>query len=110
MKVFLGIDTSAYTTSPVSYTHLDVYKRQPSTLLDEELRTRMGTVAVELARAAGYTSAGTAEFLVDKNRNFYFIEMNTRIQVEHPVTELVTGIDIAVSYTHLDVYKRQLLT
>lgn len=69
-------------------------EESPSTLLDEELRTRMGTVAVELARAAGYTSAGTAEFLVDKNRNFYFIEMNTRIQVEHPVTELVTGIDI----------------
>jgi len=69
-------------------------EESPSTLLDEELRTRMGTAAVELARAAGYTSAGTAEFLVDKNRNFYFIEMNTRIQVEHPVTELVTGIDI----------------
>jgi len=69
-------------------------EESPSTLLDEELRTRMGTVAVELARAAGYTSAGTAEFLVDKNRNFYFIEMNNRIQVEHPVTELVTGIDI----------------
>lgn len=69
-------------------------EESPSTLLDEELRTRMGTVAVELARVAGYTSAGTVEFLVDKNRNFYFIEMNTRIQVEHPVTELVTGIDI----------------
>ena len=72
----------------------NLLEESPSTLLDEELRTRMGTVAVELARAAGYTSAGTAEFLVDKNRNFYFIEMNTRIQVEHPVTELVTGIDI----------------
>ena len=69
-------------------------EESPSTLLDEELRIRMGTVAVELARLAGYTSAGTVEFLVDKNRNFYFIEMNTRIQVEHPVTELVTGIDI----------------
>ena len=69
-------------------------EESPSTLLDDELRTRMGTVAVELARTAGYTSAGTVEFLVDKNRNFYFIEMNTRIQVEHPVTELVTGIDI----------------
>lgn len=69
-------------------------EESPSTLLDDELRIRMGTVAVELARLAGYTSAGTVEFLVDKNRNFYFIEMNTRIQVEHPVTELVTGIDI----------------
>lgn len=66
----------------------------PSTFLDDELRQRMGTVAVDAARAAGYFSAGTVEFLVDKNRNFYFIEMNTRIQVEHPVTEMVTGIDI----------------
>ena len=54
----------------------------------------MGKVAVDAARAAGYSSAGTVEFLVDKNKNFYFIEMNTRIQVEHPVTEMVTGIDI----------------
>lgn len=69
-------------------------EESPSTLLDEDLRARMGSVAVELARTAGYTSAGTVEFLVDKNRNFYFIEMNTRIQVEHPVTELVTGIDL----------------
>lgn len=69
-------------------------EESPSTLLDEELRISMGSVAVELARAANYTSAGTVEFLVDKNRNFYFIEMNTRIQVEHPVTELVTGIDL----------------
>jgi acetyl-CoA carboxylase biotin carboxylase subunit len=66
----------------------------PSTFLDDELRERMGTVAVNAARAAGYFSAGTVEFLVDKNRNFYFIEMNTRIQVEHPVTEMVTGVDI----------------
>jgi len=69
-------------------------EESPSTLLDEELRRHMGAVAVELAKTAGYTSAGTVEFLVDKNRNFYFIEMNTRVQVEHPVTELVTGIDI----------------
>ena len=66
----------------------------PSTFLDDEIRERMGTVAVNAARAAGYFSAGTVEFLVDKNRNFYFIEMNTRIQVEHPVTEMVTGVDI----------------
>lgn len=69
-------------------------EESPSSLLDEEMRARMGSVAVELAKKAGYTSAGTVEFLVDKNRNFYFIEMNTRIQVEHPVTELVTGIDL----------------
>jgi acetyl-CoA carboxylase biotin carboxylase subunit len=66
----------------------------PSTFLDDELRQHMGTVAVNAARAAGYFSAGTVEFLVDKNRNFYFIEMNTRIQVEHPVTEMITGVDI----------------
>lgn len=66
----------------------------PSTFLDDELRERMGTVAVNAARVAGYFSAGTVEFLVDKNRNFYFIEMNTRVQVEHPVTEMVTGVDI----------------
>ncbi|MGS0764035.1 acetyl-CoA carboxylase biotin carboxylase subunit [Syntrophomonas curvata] len=66
----------------------------PSTFLDQELRGRMGAVAVNAARAAGYYSAGTVEFLVDKNRNFYFIEMNTRIQVEHPVTEMITGVDL----------------
>ncbi len=66
----------------------------PSTFLDDELRQHMGTVAVNAARAAGYFSAGTVEFLVDKNRNFYFIEMNTRIQVEHPGTEMITGVDI----------------
>jgi acetyl-CoA carboxylase biotin carboxylase subunit len=66
----------------------------PSSLLDEALRQQMGKVAVDAARAAGYSSAGTVEFLVDKKKNFYFIEMNTRIQVEHPVTEMVTGIDI----------------
>lgn len=66
----------------------------PSSLLDEDLRHRMGSIAVEAARAANYYSAGTIEFLVDKNYNFYFIEMNTRVQVEHPITEMVTGIDI----------------
>ncbi|MDD2620672.1 MAG: acetyl-CoA carboxylase biotin carboxylase subunit [Syntrophomonadaceae bacterium] len=66
----------------------------PSPLLDQALRQQMGQVAVEAARAANYCSAGTVEFLVDKQKNFYFIEMNTRVQVEHPVTEMVTGIDI----------------
>jgi len=69
-------------------------EESPSTLVDEELRSRMGAVAVEAARVAGYESAGTIEFLVDKERNFYFIEMNTRVQVEHGVSELVTGVDI----------------
>lgn len=66
----------------------------PSPFVDEEMRRRMGEVAVRLVKDVGYVSAGTIEFLVDKNKNFYFIEMNTRIQVEHPVTEMVTGIDL----------------
>lgn len=66
----------------------------PSVFVDEELRHKMGMTAVKAAREVGYFSAGTIEFLVDKNKNFYFIEMNTRIQVEHPVTEMVTGIDL----------------
>ena len=66
----------------------------PSSMLDMELREKMGATAVKAAQAAGYTSAGTIEFLVDRDKNFYFIEMNTRIQVEHPVTEMVTGVDI----------------
>lgn len=69
-------------------------EESPSSFLDDSLRRTMGDVAVKAAKAANYSSAGTVEFLVDKNRNFYFIEMNTRVQVEHPVTEMVTGIDI----------------
>ncbi len=69
-------------------------EESPSTLVDVDLRARMGKAAIEVARAAGYYSAGTVEFLVDKNKNFYFIEMNTRVQVEHGVTEMVTGVDI----------------
>lgn len=66
----------------------------PSSFLDEGLRQKMGAFAVSTALAAEYYSAGTIEFLVDNDRNFYFIEMNTRVQVEHPVTEMVTGLDI----------------
>ncbi|GIW08806.1 MAG: acetyl-CoA carboxylase biotin carboxylase subunit [Dehalococcoidia bacterium] len=69
-------------------------EESPSVVVDEALRRRMGEAAVAAARAVGYVNAGTIEFLVDSDRNFYFMEMNTRLQVEHPVTELVTGIDL----------------
>jgi acetyl-CoA carboxylase biotin carboxylase subunit len=66
----------------------------PSPIVDPEMRRRMGEVAVRVAQAAAYTNAGTVEFLVDQQKNFYFLEMNTRLQVEHPVTELITGLDL----------------
>ena len=69
-------------------------EESPAVIMTEELRKRMGEAAVAAAKACGYTNAGTVEFLVDKDKNFYFMEMNTRIQVEHPVTEMVTGIDL----------------
>ena len=69
-------------------------EESPSIALTPELREKMGEAAVKAAKAAHYTNAGTIEFLLEKNNNFYFMEMNTRIQVEHPVTEWVTGIDL----------------
>ena len=71
-----------------------VVEEAPSPFLDEETRKAMGEQSVALAKAVGYASAGTVEFIVDGERNFYFLEMNTRLQVEHPVTELITGIDL----------------
>jgi propionyl-CoA carboxylase alpha chain len=74
--------------------HQKVIEEAPSPFLDEKTRAAMGAQAVALAKAAGYRSAGTVEFIVDQKRKFYFLEINTRLQVEHPVTELVTGYDL----------------
>ncbi len=74
--------------------HQKLLEESPSMFVDEDLRQRMGEAAIKVARAVGYVNAGTVEFLVDKQKRFYFLEMNTRVQVEHPVTELVTGVDI----------------
>jgi acetyl-CoA carboxylase biotin carboxylase subunit len=79
--------------------HQKVLEESPSPIVDPDMRRRMGEVAVRVARAAAYTNAGTVEFLVDQQKNFYFLEMNTRLQVEHPVTELITGLDLV----HLQV-------
>ena len=74
--------------------HQKMIEESPSVAISDELRTKMGEAAVKAAKASGYVNAGTIEFLLEKNGNFYFMEMNTRIQVEHPVTEWVTGIDL----------------
>ncbi len=74
--------------------HQKLVEESPSPFLDDDLRQKMGEVAVKAAQSVNYVNAGTIEFLVDKDRNFYFLEMNTRLQVEHPITELVTGVDI----------------
>ncbi len=74
--------------------HQKVLEEAPCSFVDPDMRRRMGEVAVQVGKAANYVNAGTVEFLVDAQKNFYFLEMNTRLQVEHPVTEMVTGIDL----------------
>ncbi|MEE9614404.1 MAG: acetyl-CoA carboxylase biotin carboxylase subunit [Thermodesulfobacteriota bacterium] len=74
--------------------HQKIVEESPSPAVDDKLRHRMGEAAVKMAKAIGYANMGTVEFLMDKDKNFYFMEMNTRIQVEHPVTEMVTGMDL----------------
>lgn len=74
--------------------HQKIIEETPSTAIDEKVRNKMGEAAIKAVKASGYTSCGTVEFLVDSDKNFYFMEMNTRIQVEHPITEERTGVDI----------------
>ena len=81
--------------------HQKVIEESPSCIVDDDLRRRMGQAAVRAAAEVGYRNAGTIEFLVDKNRDFYFLEMNTRLQVEHPITEMVTGIDLVREQLHV---------
>ncbi|MBD3289586.1 acetyl-CoA carboxylase biotin carboxylase subunit [candidate division KSB1 bacterium] len=74
--------------------HQKIIEESPSVALDDELRQRMGETAIRVVKSSGYTNAGTVEFLLDKHKNFYFLEVNARLQVEHPVTEFVTGVDL----------------
>lgn len=81
--------------------HQKVIEEAPSSVLTPLLREKMGASAVALAKACGYYSAGTVEFLLDEKNNFYFLEMNTRLQVEHPVTEMITGLDLVKEQIHI---------
>ncbi len=81
--------------------HQKVLEESPSPIVDDDMRRRMGEIAVRVGKAANYYNAGTVEFLVDPDRNFYFLEMNTRLQVEHPVTEFVTGLDLVHLQFHV---------
>lgn len=86
--------------------HQKILEEAPSPALDERLRSKMGEAAVKLAKSIGYANVGTVEFLLDKNKKFYFMEMNTRIQVEHPVTEMVTGVDLVKEQIRMAARRR----
>ncbi len=86
--------------------HQKIIEETPSVALDEDLRRRMGETAVAIMRATGYTNAGTVEFLLDQKRNFYFLEVNARIQVEHPVTEMVLGVDLVKQQVRISAGER----
>ena len=81
--------------------HQKVLEESPSPIVDAEMRRRMGEAALRVAQASHYSNAGTVEFLVDEQKNFYFLEMNTRLQVEHPITEMVTGLDLVHLQIHI---------
>lgn len=87
-----------------------VLEEAPSVVLKQELRDKMGNTAVKAAKSVNYKNAGTIEFLLDGNNNFYFMEMNTRIQVEHPVTEAITGIDLIKEQINIAQGKKLLLS
>lgn len=90
--------------------HQKLIEESPSPAVDADMRAEMGAVAVAAARLVGYQSAGTVEFLLDKDGNFYFLEMNTRLQVEHPVTEMVTGVDIVKEMLRIAAGRKMNLT
>jgi acetyl/propionyl-CoA carboxylase alpha subunit len=90
--------------------HQKLVEEAPSPFVDADMRARMGAIAVAAAQSVNYVNAGTIEFIVDKQKNFYFLEMNTRLQVEHPVTELVTGVDLVMEQLRIAQGRRMELT